>query len=249
MDGSLRRIGRRFLAQAPIIYLAILKTLHRGSPEKRLYLSLVRRGDVVFDVGANVGYFTMLFSDLVGKQGEVHAFEPIPATFQELSRNIARFPRYRNVRLNCVALGDCNHRTKMFLPGVDSGQAALVCHRDGSWQNASVASIGVEMMRLDEYAMRLPRLDFVKCDVEGAELLVLRGGQSILRKRRPTLFLEVDNRWINSFGWAEIDLFSFLRQTGYTHFYQVDPRLLPLRADSHAEGGILCCWEELRGLA
>jgi FkbM family methyltransferase len=249
MESSLRRIGRRLLAKTPGTYLAILTTLRRGSPEKRLYLSLVRRGEVVLDIGANVGYFTMLFSDLVGARGEVHAFEPIPATFQELSRNIARFPGYRNVRLNCLALGDRNDHTEMFLPGVDSGQAALACHRDGSWKNASITSISVEMAKLEEYAIPLPRLDFVKCDVEGAELLVLRGGKSVLSRWRPKLFLEVDNRWMNSFGWTAADLYSFLRETGYSHFYRVDAPLFPIPVNGYAEGGILCCWEEPRGLA
>src|SRR5262249_9407263 len=166
MESSLRRVARRLLAKSPGTYLTALRALHRGSPEKRLYLSLIRRGDVVLDIGANIGYFTMLFSDLVGKKGEVHAFEPIPGTFGELSRNLGRFPGYRNVYLNCAALGDKSNRTKMSIPGSDAGQAALVCHRDGSWEGASIGSIDVEMIRLDEYAVHLPRIDFVKCDVE-----------------------------------------------------------------------------------
>jgi FkbM family methyltransferase len=247
MESSLRRMARRLLAKSPGIYLTALRALHRGSAEKRLYLSLIRRGDVVLDIGANVGYFTMLFSDLVGKKGEVHAFEPIPGTFRELSRNMRRFPGYRNVYLNCAALGDKSNRTKMFLPGSDAGQAALVCHRDGSWEGASISPIDVEMIRLDEYAVHLPRMDFVKCDVEGAELLVLLGGQSTLRRLHPRLLLEVNNCWMRSFDLASEDLFSFLRQLGYSHFYGVGPQLAPLGATAYSE--VLCCWEELSGLA
>jgi FkbM family methyltransferase len=249
METSLRRMARRLLAKSPGFYLMALRALHRGSAEKRLYLSLIRRGDVILDVGANVGYFTMLFSDLVGKKGEVHAFEPIHGTFAELSRNIGRFPGYRNVRLKCAALGDRSNPIRMFLPGSDSGQAALVRHRDGSWEAASIASIDVEMIRLDEYAGDLPRIDFVKCDVEGAELLVLIGGQSILKRLRPRLLLEVDNRWLRSFGRTAEDLFSLLRQIGYSHFYSVGSKLVPLSENTYGEGEILCSWEELDGLA
>ena len=105
MESSLIRLVRRLFATTPRVYLATLKILQRGSPEKRLYISILRKGDVVIDAGANVGYFTMLFSDLVGAYGHVHAFEPVPATFSLLSENVRRFPHYANVSLNCAALG------------------------------------------------------------------------------------------------------------------------------------------------
>ena len=59
----------------------VLRWTGSGCLEKRVYLALVREGDVVFDIGANLGHFTLLFSDLVGRRGEVHAFEPVPPTF------------------------------------------------------------------------------------------------------------------------------------------------------------------------
>ena len=126
MESTLKRIARRLLAKVPWIYLFVLKTFHRGSVEKYFYLSIVQQGDVVIDVGANVGYFTMLFADLTGKRGQVHAFEPIPSTFEELLRNIRRFPGYKGVYLNCASVGDSQRRTAMLLPRDDHGQAALI---------------------------------------------------------------------------------------------------------------------------
>ena len=105
------------------------------------------------------------------------------------------------------------------------------------------------MMQLDHYAERLGRVDFIKCDVEGAELLVLRGAQSTLRRFRPKLFLEIDDRWVRSFGWTTADVLSFLRQIGYSYFYGVDSPLILLAADRVWTGAVLCSWEELRGLA
>jgi FkbM family methyltransferase len=249
MESGLRRIIRRGLARFPRTYLTALKVLQRGSAEKRLYLSVVRKGDVVIDVGANVGYFTMLFADLAGKKGQVHAFEPVPSTFQQLCWNIRTFPAYANVCLNCSALGDRNQRITMFVPGSDHGQAALVNHREGSWKNAGVSSVEVEMARLDDYSVGLGRIDFVKCDVEGAELLVLRGAESTLRRHRPKLFLEIEDRWMNSFGWAAEDLLHFLRAIGYQHFYMVESRIIPIRGECRSNGTILCSWEEVSGLA
>jgi FkbM family methyltransferase len=251
MEQTLRRIARRFLAKTPRMYRSLLRILRRGSVEKHLYLSIVQRGDIVVDIGANVGYFTMLFSDLTGKRGEVHAFEPVLSTFSILTENIHRFPTYKNVHLNRLALGDKDLHTNMLVPRGDHGQASLVRHLDGSWKDVEneIASTEIEMMQLDHYAERLGRVDFIKCDVEGAELLVLRGAQSTLRRFRPKLFLEIDDRWVRSFGWTTADVLSFLRQIGYSYFYGVDSPLILLAADRVWTGAVLCSWEELRGLA
>jgi FkbM family methyltransferase len=248
MENAVRRVAARLFARVPQAYLTMLKVLRRGSAEKGLYLSLVRRGDVVIDAGANVGYFTMLFSDLVGSHGEVHAFEPVPATFQLLAGNIRRFPYYKNVHLNCAALGDRDERTRILVPKGDCRQAALVRHRDGSWRDAEILSINAEMLRLDRYAERLAKIDFVKCDVEGAELLVFRGGESTLRRCQPKIYFEAEERWTNSFGWKACDVFRFLRDVGYKHFYGIEPGRIRIIEDRFT-GGILCSWKELSGLA
>jgi FkbM family methyltransferase len=251
MDQPLRRIVRRLLATSPQMYRTSLRIFRRGSVEKHLYLSIVQRGDVVIDIGANVGYYTMLFSDLVGNRGEVHAFEPVPSTYIVLAENIHRFPVYKNVYLNRVALGDKHQRTRMLLPRGDHGQASLVRHSDGSWKDADneIASIEIEMMQLDQYADHLGRIDFVKCDVEGAELLVLRGAQSTLQRCRPKLFIEIDDRWVRSFGWTTTDVLRYLRQIGYSYFYGINSRVAPLTRDRIRTGAVLCSWEKLRGLA
>ena len=87
---TFRRRLQHSLARRQDWYLRMLRWTGRGSLEKRLYLSLIREGDVVFDLGANLGYFTLLFSDLVGRGGEVHAFEPVPPTFARLRETIRR---------------------------------------------------------------------------------------------------------------------------------------------------------------
>jgi FkbM family methyltransferase len=251
MESTLRRIARRLFAKAPPAYLFLLKALGGGPVEKHLYLSMVRKGDVVIDVGANVGYFSMLFADATGKGGQVHYFEPIPSTFQRLSENIRRFPSYRNVYVNCVAVGDRTCPALMFLPQNDHAQAALVRHLDGSWKDAAdqVQSIEVEMIRLDDYAAGLNRIDFVKCDVEGAELLVLRGAESTLRRCRPKLFLEMNEEWMRSFGWKATEVFLFLRRLGYAHFYAVNSQVSRIEKERFSGEAILCSWEELDGLA
>jgi FkbM family methyltransferase len=94
---------------------------------------LLRLGDLAVDVGANAGYFTLLFSDIVGASGEVHAFEPIAPTFDRLTRMIRSDQQFDNVTLNCAACGDVDGIATMMVPGGDWGQAALVRHDAGSW--------------------------------------------------------------------------------------------------------------------
>jgi FkbM family methyltransferase len=249
MESSLIRSVRRLFASAPRVYLATLKIFRRGSPEKSLYISILRKGDVVIDAGANVGYFTMLFSDLVGPRGRVHAFEPVPATFSLLSKNLRRFPYYTNVSLNCAALGDSDRETKIFLPNGDHGQAALIYHRDGSWRNAQITPIDIEMIRLDRYAQGLGKIDLLKCDCEGAELLILRGAESTLRRCRPKVFLEVDELWTSSFGWSPKDVIGFLRSVGYKYFYCIEPRIEKIEDERFSGNALLSTWEEIRGFA
>jgi FkbM family methyltransferase len=250
MDKLVRRLVSRALARSPGAYRAILKTLNRGSVEKRLYLTLVKRNDVVFDIGANVGHFTRLFSDLTGTGGEVHAFEPVPATFQELLTNVRRFPACQNVVLKPFAVGDRNDMVQIAVPGSDHGQAALIRHSHGSWKTESPFLVEARMICLDQYAEGFSRLDFVKADVEGAELLVLRGGQTVLRRLRPKMFLEHHSEWMSSFGWGTSDLVLLLRQIGYSYFYGVDVNVKRLTCPENAgERAILCSWEEIDGLA
>jgi FkbM family methyltransferase len=249
MESTLIRFGSRLFAKAPKLYLATLKALRRGSQEKRVYLSLIRKGDVVIDIGANVGYFTSLFSDLVGPRGEVHAFEPLPSTFELLSRNIRKFPAQENVFLNCLALGERDQKTILFVPDDDHGQAALARHRDGSWTSHRIRAVNIEMIRLDRYAERLRRINFVKCDVEGAELLALRGAESTLRRCRPKIFLEIEERWTNSFGWTPADVIQFLQGIGYQYFYGLGCKGLNIKTVTVAASGILCTWEKMNELA
>jgi hypothetical protein len=105
------------------------------------------------------------------------------------------------------------------------------------------------MMRLDRYAERLPKIDFIKCYAEGAELLVLRGGESTLRRCGPKIFLEIEERWISSFGWTAADVFRFLRKIGYQYFYGLGNQGLQIETAAFAARGILCTREKISVLA
>lgn len=241
----MKRTLERILCRRPRLYLRILRALGRGSLEKRAFLSLVRAGDVVCDIGANRGHFTRLFSLLVGKCGAVHAFEPGPWAFARLSEAAAALPP--NFTLHACALADEPGTATLHLPGEDDGQASLRKHGVGSWAGAPRVSLHeCRVSTLDEIAAAFTRLDFIKCDVEGAELLVVKGGRGTLARLRPLLWLEVNPAWTCAFGYTPDQLVAELRALGYGTFFLAGERVEPLSDSALARGGNLLCAQAAR---
>ena len=220
------------LAQIPRVYGRLVRLRSRPNLDKLVFLSLIGRGDVVFDIGANNGCYTALFSNLVGPRGRVHAFEPVTPTADRLRLEVQRACLFSNVLVREIALAAEPGPVDVFLPGADSGQASLARHSAGSWSTQPV----VERHKcladtLDRYVTsnEINRLDFVKCDVEGAELLVMRGGYEALRRFHPVLHLEVCRNWMTGFGYTVTDLLQLLRTLGYASYWVVGSGIEPLR--------------------
>lgn len=142
---------------------------------------LVRPGDVVFDVGAHVGFYTVLSSTLAGPTGRVFAFEPLPANLGYLRRH--------------VALNQCTNVTIVPLAVGERAGAARFddSHGTGVGHLAADGALEVQVASLDELvasgAVPAPRL--IKMDVEGAEVMALDGAASVLATHHPTLILSV----------------------------------------------------------
>jgi FkbM family methyltransferase len=148
------------------------------SETQRVFTSTVRRGDTVFDIGANVGFFTLLASILTGENGRVVAFEPLPRNIGYLKRNLA-MNRVVNTTIMEVAVSD------------RPGQAFLQVGANPSEGSLAEQGQPVDVIALDDLAENglLPLPDVMKIDVEGAESRVLHGALALLRKARPTLIL------------------------------------------------------------
>lgn len=219
------------LIRLPRLYAWLIGRRRHPNLEKAVFLLLVQRGDCVVEVGANTGYYTRLFAQLVGARGCVHAFEPIPPTFAGLQASLRGAPAGRVVLNNC-ALAEEEGTAPLYLPGADHGQAALARHSFGSWAatDVPVQTYSCRTATLDAYvaAAGLAALNFVKCDVEGAELLVLRGAQETIRRFKPLLFLEVSRHWTEGFGYAPADLARFLEVLGYSRFFLVEDEIRPV---------------------
>jgi FkbM family methyltransferase len=177
----------------------------------------------VFDVGANKGVFTALISNLVGRDGRVHAFEPSPdtctllrATLTERARNPA------NVVINTAAVGTEDGVATLHTPQQDHGQASLKTHDTGSWAGeVAVGSVEVRIVALDTYVSMhaLLHIDVVKMDVEGAELLAVRGFTAGLKSAQPVVVCELCGAWTHAFDYEPSAVIDELRTVGYDTFF------------------------------
>ncbi len=175
LAGQLR--GKRWLPASGGKLLRVLTGSYE--PEQTaLFGSLIRPGDVVVDVGAHVGYYTLLAATLVGPRGHVYAFEPAPANYAFLTGHV-RKNRCANVTPVDSAVGD--HRGEVrFEYGTGSGTGHV----------SAQGQLVVPMVTLDEFAReRGLRCQAVKIDVEGAEVAVLEGAREMLHATKPIIFL------------------------------------------------------------
>src|SRR6185312_7482525 len=144
-------------------------------------------GDTFIDIGANVGFYTLLGASLVGPDGQVHSFEPTPSTFDLLKRNTEE---KRTVYLNELALGSKKGEATLADFGLlESGLNSLVRLE---YQSLPSQKITVPIITLDSYVKEkgiVPKM--LKIDAEGMELEILKGAGETLRNDKPILVLEV----------------------------------------------------------
>ncbi len=141
--------------------------------------SLVKPGATFYDIGANVGFYTLLAARLVGETGQIYSFEPLPQNIAFIHRHIA-LNQLKNVKVYEMALA--NHEgTACFQRGV----------RDSMGKLADSGDIEVQVLSLDNLITRdqLRAPDVLKIDVEGAEYEVLQGASQMLSQHKPLIFL------------------------------------------------------------
>jgi len=145
-------------------------------------VELLRPGGIFWDVGSHIGFFTLLASRLVGKDGRVHTFEPHLANVARLEAGI-KLNDARNVTVHKCAITAERGSRKLYSHNA-SNMWTLVPELGGA------LSVDVQCRALDELSRDLGRPDVIKIDVEGAECDALRGGSELLTQHRPKLIVE-----------------------------------------------------------
>ncbi|GAB2769418.1 FkbM family methyltransferase [Amycolatopsis magusensis] len=187
---------------------------------------VVRPGDVCVDVGSAAGLYSQALSHLAGPTGVVHSVEPVSFSHPVWSRVLGAWERTNVVR-HPVALGAEPGRAAMRVPfrtyGPDTSRSYLDWNTHGLGSNAEFshhADVLVEVDTLDglHAATGLTRLDFVKIDVEGGELHVLRGGTRAIERYRPTLLIEIEARHTARYDYTPEDVVEWLTSRGYAMY-------------------------------
>lgn len=195
LQGRLR--GKKWIAGSSTNHGFWLGT--REHKQRKIFEATVTEGSVVFDVGAHVGFYSMLASVITGPRGRVFAFEPFAGNLHFLREHL-RINDMENVTVYEAAVADKPGKA-YFKPGIGSFDGKL----------ADDGRIEVEAVSLDEMYSReeLPLPDFIKMDIEGGEVAALEGARRILEERHPTIFLATHGRDIHA------RCVAFLEELGY----------------------------------
>jgi FkbM family methyltransferase len=234
-NSALRRTFKRIVHPlvSPTMYrwfqgLAKAWDIRRGSwrePEIELVYEAVGQGDTVLDIGANYGVYCYHFSRAVGEKGRVLAFEPVPETCSTLSL-VVKLLGLRNVEIFNKGCGDETGLLSFEVPVQSSGASAAgqaymarrVDDHPGKEEQVrwkATMQVRCEVVRLDDFLPEVNELSFVKCDIEGAELLAFRGGEKTISRHLPSVICEINPWFLEGFEIQLDALTGFFFERGY----------------------------------
>ena len=167
---------------------------------------------VVVDAGANIGVFTLFAANRV-PSGKVIAFEPVPSVHQRLQENIG-LNHFKNI--TCVAKGLSDTTGTLPIYEIDSNNEGLSTLYPGDLRQ--LRHTEVPIVPLDETiaSYSLQRLDLIKMDIEGGELMALRGMKKAIQDFRPIVMIEINQKAYTAAGYTPNDVYAFFRELGYT---------------------------------
>tara|TARA_R110001592_G_scaffold89458_5_gene263127 strand:- start:2703 stop:3581 length:879 start_codon:yes stop_codon:yes gene_type:complete len=179
---------------------------------KLILYNNIRKGNLVIDIGSNVGEVLMNISKIVGENGFVHGFEPDQENFNRLSKNLS-LNKFKNIKINNKGL---------------SNEKAFGCTEINNLRNKGMNGVSqvssskinetyFELIELDDYINNenITQIDLIKIDVEGFETNVIKGAQKSLSKHQPTLFIELDDNNLKKNGSNAKELILLLEKFNY----------------------------------
>lgn len=186
---------------------------------------LVKEGDIVLDVGANIGYYTVMFSKLVGENGKVYAFEPTEHYGKVLRRNIEE-NQIGNCEVFSLGLSDKAQELTIKI-----GTSSATLH----WvsNDAPSDTETIKMVRLDDFVKEhdIQKVDFIKIDVDGHEPFFLEGAWETLDRFDPVVLLEVNHANYLEANVTAWDFYETLKKRGYLIYHENGLREITNRRD------------------
>lgn len=178
-------------------------------------LAVCSEGDTIIEVGANVGTETVGFADIVGCNGQIHAFEPLPSNLNALYAN-ARMHRCSNIVIYPMALSDAPSKVYFEIP--KSKHASGSGHLALGEPSKSPTRILVDCTSLDAIQESFDRVTLVFMDAEGAEMSILKGGEQFYKKFQPITVVEAGARQLSYVGLELSDLYKQIIALDYLPF-------------------------------
>ena len=178
-----------------------------------MMLKLIRPKATIFDIGANIGWYTINFAKIL-KGGHVYSFEPIPTSFSYLRKNLA-LNNITNARIFNYGLYNEEKILTFYYYPEGLGNASSKC------LNSTYSSkrMNCRVRKMDDFTREAKiTVDFIKCDVEGAELFVFQGGTNTIKRDKPVIFTELLRKWSAKYNYRPNDIITLLNGMGYLCF-------------------------------
>ncbi len=202
------------------LYSEVYSTDKYEKEEINFLIKTLKNGDVFIDIGANAGIYTVVASKLVGKDGQVFAFEPSKREYELLLRNI-KLNKLINVKPLKIAISNYNGTTNFLVAaGKDTGTNTLAS-KFYSNQIKLERIEKVPVYKLDDYLeqLHINKITGIKIDIEGHDLFALEGMKKTLQKFKPFLMLEISELNLQNTGHSKKQLFELLKNYSYEIFY------------------------------
>ncbi|AIE74687.1 MULTISPECIES: FkbM family methyltransferase [unclassified Synechocystis] len=202
------------------VYQHTIPSISNNKSEFLLQEMLLKSGDVFLDIGANYGMFTLFASTLVGGEGKVIAIEPQPRLAEALRQSKIQ-NQLKQMSVLEIALSNQTGLEEFAVPSRSSGIGSLFQEHAGG--SSKTTKINVNVKTLDQITeeMQLSKVNLIKVDVEGAELLVFQGGQLFLKEQFPFIWFEVNPGAQSIAGVSICEILDFLKKLGYCKFYEI----------------------------
>lgn len=181
--------------------------------DSEIIFGLIEPGFNVFDIGANIGWYSLNIAKLHSST-KVWSFEPIPTTFLSLKRNV-EINEVSNIQLHNFGFSNEEKNLKFYLQP-EASVSASSANITGS---NNIIEIVCNVKRLDDFIVETGlKMDFIKCDVEGAELFVYQGGIEAIKRDKPIIFTEMLRKWSAKFNYHPNQIINLLIGMGYRCF-------------------------------
>ena len=196
---------------------------------------LIKENNYVFDIGANIGYYTLQAAARIGASGRVYAFEPVTVTYNKLNTNI-QLNSFTNIIAQNLAVSNKKGFIELFVASeASTGSSSVSFHKDFSGVKEKVQTI-----RIDDYIKEnnIYKVDIIKIDVEGCEPMVIEGALITMKNLKPLILIEVLDERLNTINSSKEDLYKLFQENKYSPYEIINYNVIK-KINTPKEGGLI----------